>query len=39
MLLSNNSKPWGRPENLTNMVDLFYFSKFIPTNLVGSKAL
>jgi hypothetical protein len=37
MLLSNNSKPWGRLENLTNMVDLFFFVNALQQTSLAAK--
>jgi hypothetical protein len=32
MLPFDNSKPWGRPKNLANMVDLLDFLGYLSTN-------
>jgi len=39
MLLSNNSHPYGRPENLANIVDLLYFLACPPMDLIGNETL
>jgi hypothetical protein len=38
-LASNNSSPFGRLENLTNIVDLLYFYVCPPMNFISNEVL